>query len=82
MTMNNKKVFSWDAETNGLWGAAFAIGAVIYENGVETKKFYTRCPIAGDVNPWVQENVLPQMENLPVTHKFFSFISNYFGDCE
>ena len=24
------KVFSWDVETNGLWGIGFAIGAVIW----------------------------------------------------
>ena len=35
-----KKVFSLDAETNGLWGQAFAIGAVIYEDGREVKTFY------------------------------------------
>ena len=68
---NSRKVFSWDAETNGLWGAAFAIGAVLYEDGVETKKFYARCPIAGNVAPWVQENVLPQMEELPETHNTY-----------
>ena len=40
-----KNVFSFDAETNGLWGKAFAIGAVLYKNGNETEKFYSRCPI-------------------------------------
>ena len=31
----NKKIFSFDAETNGLWGQAFSIGAVVYEDGRE-----------------------------------------------
>lgn len=64
-----KNVFSWDAETNGLWGKAFAIGAVVYdENGREVKTFYARCPIEGVVNPWVSENVLPQMVEMEVTN--------------
>lgn len=54
------KIFSWDCETNGLWGRAFAIGAVVYEDGVEVKTFYARCPIEGKVDTWVEENVLPQ----------------------
>lgn len=44
------KIFSWDCETNGLWGRAFAIGAVVYEDGVESKKFYARCPISVSIN--------------------------------
>ncbi len=63
------KVLSWDVETNGLWGKGFAIGAIIYdESGNEIKKFSARCPIDNDVDPWVKENVLPQMEEIPVTH--------------
>lgn len=58
------KIFSWDCETNGLWGRAFAIGAVVYDNGREVKTFYARCPIDGDVDPWVQANVLPQMVDM------------------
>lgn len=81
--MNNKairKVFSWDVETNGLWGKAFAIGAVIYENGVETKKFYARCPIADLVDPWVLANVLPQMERLPETHNTYCEMIEAFSE--
>ena len=73
------KVFSWDVESNGLWGAAFAIGAVLYEDGEEKKKFYARCPIAGDVNPWVKENVLPQMEDMPVTHNTYEEMLSAFA---
>jgi hypothetical protein len=64
------RVFSFDAETNGLWGQAFAIGALVYdENGVEIARFVGRCPIKGAVNKWVEENVLPQITGLPVTHE-------------
>lgn len=31
-----KKVFSFDAETNGLWGEAFAIAAIVTEDGRES----------------------------------------------
>lgn len=65
-----QKVFSFDAETNGLWGEAFAIGAILYsEDGAEIARFVGRCPIKGKTNEWVEENVLPQLTGLPVTHK-------------
>jgi hypothetical protein len=64
-----KKIFSFDAETNGLWGGAFAIGALVYgENGAEVARFVGRCPISGEINPWVKDNVLSQMTDVPVTH--------------
>ena len=65
------KIFSWDVETNGLIGRAFAIGAVLYENGKECKTFYSRCPIEGDIDSWVEANVLPQMADMSVTHKSY-----------
>ena len=76
-----KKVFSWDCETNGLIGKAFAIGAVLYdEEGNEVKKFYARCPIEGKVDPWVQENVLPQMEGMELTHDSYESMLQAFGE--
>lgn len=75
------KIFSWDCESNGLWGQAFSIGAVLYdENGKEVKNFYARCPITGEVNPWVMENVLPQMEEMPVTHETYAEMLLAFAD--
>jgi len=65
------KIFSWDCETNGLWGRAFAIGAVVYEDGVEIKKFYSRCPISGQIDEWVESNVLPQMVEMEETHSCY-----------
>lgn len=67
-----KKIFSFDAETNGLWGQAFAIGAVITDTkGNILDKFIGRCPIDEIVNPWVADNVLPQMENVATTHSSY-----------
>ena len=79
--MNNiKKVFSFDAETNGLLGRAFAIGAVLYENGKEVKTFCARCPIEGTVNPWVEKNVLPQMADMVVTHSTYEEMIQAFAE--
>lgn len=62
-----KKIFSFDAETNGLWGKAFAIGAVVRtEKGLI--EWIGRCPIEDEVNPWVKNNVLPEMENISVNY--------------
>lgn len=58
------KIFSFDAETNGLWGQAFAISATVRENGVEIANFTSRCPIVGEVNPWVAQNVLPSITDV------------------
>ena len=74
------KVFSWDTETNGLWGKAFAIGAVVYENGIETAKFYARCPIDGTVDSWVETNVLPQMTDMEETHNSYEQMLKAFSE--
>lgn len=68
-----RKIFSFDAETNGLWGQAFSIGALVYdENDTEIARFVGRCPIEGSVNQWVEENVLPQMADIPETHASYN----------
>jgi len=75
-----KKVFSWDVETNGLWGKGFAIGAVLYEDGIEVKTFYARCPIEGPVNEWVEANVLPQMVDMEETHESYDAMLKAFAE--
>lgn len=75
-----RKVFSFDAETNGLWGQAFSLAAVIYEGGKEVKSFIARCPISEEVNPWVNDNVLPQMEGIPVTHDSYEAMLQAFAE--
>lgn len=84
-----KKILSLDAETNGLWGQAFAIGAILYtEDGAEEARFVGRCPIEGAVDSWVQENVLPQMERIEedcgsyreLLEKFFQWRAARKGD--
>lgn len=71
MTTITKKVFSFDAETNGLWGDAFAISAAVYENGLMVKSFTAYLGDAGVTDEWVRENVLPKLSDLEVTHKSY-----------
>lgn len=77
------KILSFDMETNGLWGKAFAIGAVILD--VDEEKYpgewyrvigedfafpvpnpeeilKVHCPIEGEINSFVKENVLPNID--------------------
>lgn len=62
-------ILSFDAESNGLHGEAFAIGAVILApDASDAATFYARCPIAGDIDPWVRDNVLPALVDAPETH--------------
>lgn len=61
------RLISFDAESNGLHGAAFAIGAVMIEGDV-VSEFFARCPIDGPVDPWVAEHVLPALSDASVTH--------------
>ncbi len=69
--MNNTDTFlCFDVESNGLHGQAFAVGAVVVSaDGTLVDSFEARCPIEGDVDSWVTENVLPALATLPVTHQ-------------
>lgn len=80
------KVFSFDAETNGLWGQAFCIAAVVKDTATgETKEWIGRCPIQEQPNEWVAENVLPQVEDIRETHENYEsllrdFMSFYLNE--
>lgn len=76
---NMSKIISIDAETNGLWGEAFSISAVMENNGQITE-LLLRCPIKGDVNPWVASNVLPQMEFVEVNCEDYDDMLKKFCD--
>lgn len=66
-----KKVFSFDAETDGLWGNPFSIAAIVYENEQEVARFISRLPDSVVKDKWVKENVLPTLENIEVTHESY-----------
>jgi hypothetical protein len=75
------KIFSFDAETNGLWGQAFAIAALVYdEQGNEIARFIGRCPIEGEINSWVAENVLPMMQDISVSHDSYEELLKSFSE--
>ncbi len=76
-----KKIFSFDAETNGLWGQAFAIGALVYdEQGNEIERFVGRLPDAEVTDAWVKENVLPKIGDIPVTHDNYDALLAAFAE--
>lgn len=79
-----KKIFSFDAETNGLWGPAFAIGALVYdENGAEIARFVGRLPDEVVTDGWWLSSVEEgQSETrfakvakaIPVTHAKYALM--------
>lgn len=73
-----KKVISFDAETNGLWGQAFSIAAVLQEEDGTTKEFLGRCPIQEPINEWVEKNVLPEMEDIEENFSSYEELLNGF----
>lgn len=54
-------VLCFDAESNGLHGEVFAVGGVVYRDGRMIEWFFARCPIVGEVDNWVAENVIPAL---------------------
>jgi len=65
------KVFSFDAETNGLWENAFAISAAVYEDGKLVADFTAYLGPEGVTDGWVRDNVLPKLEGLAKTHNSY-----------
>lgn len=64
------KLLCFDLETNGLHGEAFAAGAIVIDAaGKIHDQFTARVKIGGAVDPWVQQNVLPAIQDMPVTHQ-------------
>lgn len=63
------KIFSLDAEVDGLYGPSFAIAATVRENGAEIAKFEGRVPDSVVTDGWVKENVLPALGDMEVTHQ-------------
>lgn len=62
------RIFSLDAEVDGLYGRAFAIAVTIRQDGKEVAKFEGRIPDSAVTDGWVRENVLPALGDMPVTH--------------
>lgn len=63
------KLLSFDLEANGLHGEAFAVGGLVIDGyGKTLSEFTARCSLAGTVDPWVKQNILPALAQMPVTH--------------
>ena len=64
------RVLVFDVESNGLHGDGFAVGAVVInlESGEILDRFEARANIPGEVDSWVAENVLPNLEGMDITH--------------
>lgn len=65
-TVKKSVVLSVDAETDGLWGAPFAVGAVAYNNGGDEIARYAGRSNVPPTNPWVLENVSPNLNDINV----------------
>lgn len=74
------KTFSFDAETNGLWGQPFCIAAIVYEDGKETARFIGRCPIEDEIDDWVNNNVLTQMKGIEESHDSYDALLAAFAE--
>jgi hypothetical protein len=76
-----RPVFSFDAETNGLWGEAFAIGALVYDpGGAEVARFIGRLPDEVVSDSWVRAHVLPALAVEPVTHaRYLDLVRDFAG---
>ena len=60
------KILSFDVESNGLHGEAFAVAGVLMDADRKIlSQLVTRCPIVGPVDAWVSENVLGPMQSIP-----------------
>lgn len=76
---------SFDAESDGLYGPCFAIGAVVMSEAGETIDMFSGIACAESVrDPWVKQNCLPLLQDLPVypsreeLHEgFWSFCMKY-----
>jgi hypothetical protein len=60
----------FDVESMGLHGPAFAVGAVVYKNGIEIESFFARAKdfqilhsIDEEDFTWIHKNVLPYLES-------------------
>jgi hypothetical protein len=63
------RIACFDAESNGLHGEAFAVGAVVLDReGNLLSTFAVRAPDPDPLDPWVREHVMPALATMPVTH--------------
>lgn len=68
--MTPERILAFDAESNGLHGPAFAIGAVLLDaDGTELESFFATSPLPERVDPWVKQYVLPLLVGEGPSHR-------------
>ena len=83
------KYFSLDAETDGLYGEAFAVAAVVTdEDGRVLDRFCEKCEAPGVTDAWTVENCLPHLKDVPkcesraaLREHFWAFYTRYREEC-
>jgi hypothetical protein len=75
------KILSVDAETNGLQGQPFAVGAVCTDDADpgRAEAFIARCGVVGPMDPWVLANVMPALEDVPfdMTTRYVDLLGDF-----
>ncbi len=81
-------IFSFDVESNGLYGEGFAFGAVVMDEHGQELAAAQACCLKNVSDSWVTENVLPYLADMPqlasreeVRHAFWEFYMQWKGKC-
>ena len=73
---------SFDAESDGLYGPVFAIGAVVMDDAGEIRDEFSGIAAVESVgDSWVQENCLPFLRDLPVYTTREALYEAFWGFC-
>ena len=65
---HSNKILSLDAETNSLLWQPFAVAATVREWKKEVDSIVLRCPIEQNIDSWVDENIIPNIEDIKETN--------------
>lgn len=73
------KVLSVDAETNGLMGQPFAVGAVYTDSDGHAETYVDRCGVVGEIDPWVLANVIPALDGIdyPPGRRYVEMLADF-----
>lgn len=82
-------IFSFDAETDGLYGEAFAIAAIVMDDaGTVLDSFSGMADVASVQDEWTLQNCVPYLGNLPAYRSrrelrgaFWAFYLKYREQC-
>jgi len=74
------KIFSVDAETNGLYGQAFAVAAVVTVDGREIERYVGRCPVFGRLDDFIKTEVFPMIADMEENYEGYYWLLESFGD--